>query len=111
MEWDNMIGWLEYEGIEHPLIEYYDDREYFNDKGEWMDTAFEGYDFKGLEDCGFIYHWTTVSGWTEYILRVPRERFDELLHDYLYEEGREAMAAYDEWEYKDGVYVATRTVE
>ena len=64
--------------------------------------------FKCLEDVGVIHYWTNVVGGQEYILRVPRARFDDLLFDYLHEEGRMAMEAYEEWEYKDGVYVATR---
>lgn len=110
MEWDNIIGWLEYENIEHPLYEHYDDREYFDEDGEWVVSVPYGYDFKRLEDVGYIHHWTNIKGQTEYILRVPRARFDDLIYDYLYEEGSRAMEAYEDWEYKDGVYVATRIV-
>ena len=111
MEWDNTIGWLEYESIEHPLYEHYDNREFFDEDGEWMDTASSGYDFKQCEDMGYIYYWSTTKGDTEYVLRVPRARFDDLLNDYLYKDGFKAMKEYEEWEYKDGVYVATRIVD
>lgn len=111
MEWNNIIGWLEYESIEHPLYEHYDDREFFDMNGNWVTSATDGYDFKMCEDVGYIHYWTDVSGQKEYILRVPRARFEDLVHDYLYEEGRRVMEAYEDWEYKDGVYIATRIVE
>ena len=111
MEWDNIIGWLEYESIEHPLYEHYDTRVLFDEITDWTMTAPYGYDFKQLENVGYIYYWSNITGDTEYILRVPRKRFDELLYDYLYEEGLKVMHEYEDWEYKDGVYIATRIVD
>lgn len=110
MEWNNYIGWLEYESVEHPLYEHYDDRENFDKDGEWVVSETDGYDFKGLQGIGYIYHWNTREGEKEYILRVPIERFKELFNDYLHGEGRRAMEEYEDWEYKDGVYLATRIV-
>ena len=78
--------------------------------GEWVVSETDGYDFKGLEGVGYIYHWDTREGEKEYILRVPIERFKDLIYDYLHGEGRRAMEEYEEWEYKDGVYTATRIV-
>lgn len=111
MEWNNINGWLEYESIEHPLVEYYTPREYFDDYGNWMDTADSGYDFKCLEDVGYIYFWSNNSGDKEYVLRVPRARFNDLYFDYRYTNGIQAMKDYEEWEYYDGVYLATRIVQ
>ena len=110
MEWNNISGWLEYKSIEHPFYDHYDEREYFDKEGSWVISAPCGYDFKRLNDVGYIYHWSNIKGETEYILRVPSKRFDKLLYDYLYEEGKRAMEEYEEWEYKDGVYIATRIV-
>ena len=110
MEWNNINGWLEYESIEHPIIEYYSPQEYFDEYGIWMETADSGYDFKCLEDVGYIYFWSNISGDKEYVLRVPRARFNDLYFDYRYGEGVKAMRDYEDWEYYDGVYVATRIV-
>ena len=110
MEWNNKKEWLEYESIKHPIYEHFDTREFFDEDYEWVASNTDGYDFKGLKDYGYIYHWHTDEGEKEYILRVPIARFKELFNDYLYGEGRQAMADYEEWEYKDGVYVATRIV-
>ena len=110
MEWDNIIGWLEYENTEHPIYIHYDDRELFNEKGNWLTSVMDGYDFKLTNEIGYIHHWSSVEGEKEYILRVPRVRFENLVYEYLHGDGRRAMEEYEEWEYKDGVYLATRIV-
>ena len=110
MQWTNIDGWREYESIEHPLFEHYDERECFDGTGEWVASKTDGYDFKGLDRIGYIHHWDTREGEKEYILRVPIARFNDLFNDYLHGEGRRAMEEYDEWYYKDGVYLATRIV-
>lgn len=110
MEWKNLNGWLEFESIEKPLYKHYDIREVFNTEGNWLTSATDGYDFKMTFDFGYIRHWSNIEGSEEYILKVPRTRFEDLVQEYLFGEGRKAMEDYEEWEYKDGVYLATRIV-
>ena len=110
MEWNNENGWFEYQSIEQPIYEHYDDRELFDENGNWVATPPDGYDFKLVDNVGYIHHWSNIMGDWEYILKVPKARFHELIYDYFYEEGRKAMEEYDEWVYKDGVYIATRIV-
>ena len=78
MEWNNKKEWLEYESIKHPIYEHFDTREFFDEDYEWVASNTDGYDFKGLKDYGYIYHWHTHEGEKEYILRVPIARFKEL---------------------------------
>lgn len=111
MDEKNIIGLHEYESIQHPLYEHYDDRVITDKDMEWIVSKTDGYDFKGLKEIGYIYHWDTRKGRKEYILRVPIERFIDLFNDYLHGEGRQAMIDYEEWEYKDGIYIWSRRVD
>lgn len=108
MRWDNDEGWLEYNNIEHPIWERYGDREFFDENGNWATSATDGYDFKLLEEVGYIHYWTVTDERNEYVLRVPRPTFDALLNDFLYGRGRTAIEEYEEWEHKDGVFIAIR---
>lgn len=103
-------GWIEYESIQKPLYSHYGDREFFDERGNWISSAVDGYDFQCLETVGYIHYWTDKPGKEEYVLKVPLERFAILLFDFLHLHGRQAIEEYVDWEYKDGAIIATRIV-
>ena len=111
MEWSNASGWLEYDNIKQPLYSHYGDREIFDKNGNWISSAVDGFDFKCIDDVGYIYHWTDKPGDTEYILRLSGDWFFIILGDFLYVRGRTAIEEYVKWMHREGVIIASRTVD
>ena len=110
MDWINEPGWLEYESILEPIYERHGDREFYDKRGNWVCSATDGYDFKCLENVGYIYRWTLIPGEMEYVLRLPIERFICVLFDFLYIRGRLAVDE-AEWKGNNVDIIASRFVD
>ena len=111
MYWKNNPGWIEYDSIKQPLYSLNGEREFFDENGNWVTSAVDGFDFKCLEKVGYIYYWTSMSGREEYILRVPIEEFSILLFDYLHIHGRFVIEDYVDGRDFEGEIIATRIIE